>query len=118
MVVNKEIGMKLKVLRAEIECDWYYEKGEPKRKRAFGASNDCEFTIPEAKEFCDAPEKGDVFAWFRGKELIGVVDSDGYGAIYKVRKPFSEEDSIKEGFCDTWEQAEDACIEEMIKLIQ
>jgi hypothetical protein len=117
MVVNKEIGMKLKALRAEIECDWYYEKDELKRKRAFGASNDCEFTVSEAKEFCDAPEKGDVFAWFRGKGIIGAIHvlSKNYSFLIFTN---DKDDGFTGKDFDTWEQAEDACIEEMIKLIQ
>jgi hypothetical protein len=115
MVVNKEIGMKLKALRAEIECDWYYEKDELKRKRAFGASNDCEFTVPDAKDFCDAPEKGDVLAWFRGKGIIGIPQLSH--VFYFVIHNGKKEVHIGESF-PTWEQAEDACIEEMIKLIQ
>jgi hypothetical protein len=117
MIVNKEVARKLRDIGFKEPTDYLYNHiGE--KKKYLDADSGNQLYVDKGFDNCDAPEKGDVFAWFRGKELIGVVDSDGYGAIYKVRKPFSEEDSIKEGFCDTWEQAEDACIEEMIKLIQ
>lgn len=122
MVVSRDIALKLKEVGYDAPADYIYKPYQQKRavRKICSTGKVTSFNEesegnPYYADWCDAPEKGDVFAWFRGKGIIGIPQLSH--VFYFVIHNGKKEVHIGESF-PTWEQAEDACIEEMIKLIQ
>jgi hypothetical protein len=116
MVVNKEIARKLRDVGFSDPTDYLYNHiGE--KKKYLDADSGNQLYIDKGFDNCDAPEKGDVFAWFRGKGITGLV-LPLPRSFYFVAYQANDEAGFTSKNFPTWEQAEDACIEEMIKLIQ
>ena len=114
MIVNKEVARKLRDIGFREPTDYLYNHiGESKKYLDADSGN--QLYIDKGFDNCDAPEKSDVFAWFRSKGIIGCVQLSH--VFYFVIHNNKKEVHIGESF-PTWEQAKDACIEEMIKLIQ
>lgn len=124
MVVSRDIALKLKEVGYDAPADYIYKPYQQKRAvrkicstgkvTSFNEENEGN---PYYADWCDAPEKGDVFAWFRSEGVIGApqVLSKKYSFLIFTNE---NEDAFTGKDFPTWEQAEDACIEEMIKLIQ
>lgn len=116
MVVNKEIAKKLRDVGFNMPTDYFYTKKDKPVRRSEAHSGNKYYATTGMPE-CDAPKKGDVFAWFRGKGITGVVlplPRNFYFVLYQS----NDEAGFTSKNFPTWEQSEDACIEEMIKLIQ
>ena len=69
----------------------------------------------------DAPDKSDVFAWFRKKLIFGVTHpmlcGNFYSYVYRDGETFVSPNPPHDEF-ETWEEAEDACILKMIELCE
>ena len=116
MVVSKEIARKLRDAGFREPTDYLYNHiGE--KKKYLDADSGNQIYADKGFDNCDAPEKGDVFAWFRSKEITGVVLPLPRNFYFVVYQSHDEAGFTSKSF-PTWEQAEDACIEEMIKMIQ
>jgi hypothetical protein len=114
MLVNKGIARKLRDAGFREPTDYLYNHiGE--KKKYLDADSGNQLYADKGFDNCDAPEKDDVFAWFRGKGIVGFVQLSVDFHFIVFNK--NTEVRVGESF-PTWEQAEDACIEEMIKLIQ
>ncbi len=116
MIVNKEVARKLRDIGFREPTDYLYNHiGESKKYLDADSGN--QLYIDKGFDNCDAPEKGDVFAWFRGKGIIGAIEVLSKKFSFMIFANENENAFTGKDF-DTWEQAEDACIEEIIKLIQ
>jgi hypothetical protein len=111
MIVNKEIARKLRDIGYTEPTDYLYNHyGEEVRQYRSSGNQDY---VDKGYENCDAPDKSDVFAWFRKKGGVGFVQPnsifDNPGFSFDVNGMYF-------GHGDTWEEAEDKCIEKMIEL--
>lgn len=109
--VSYEQAVALKELGFDEECLKYYLQENDK----WVVSDDY-----DGGHFVTAPLKQQVFRWFREKYgLLGYVDSDTqeYGIEYSYHVNILKEgDTWFKLYIDTYEKAENGCIEELITL--
>jgi len=110
MIVNKEIARKLRDIGFREPTDYLYNHyGEKIRQDQISGN---QLYVDKGYDNSDAPDKSDVFKWFRDKGIIGLVYVSG-GFYHQI---FQGDDQSMGKTQKTWEEAEDLCILKMIEL--
>ena len=108
--VTYEQAVKLKELGFDESCFGYYENGV--FIFWYDSKQETELLLN-----CSAPLKQQVFRWFREKyNLLSLIFKDEIHYWFEVEKDIHQECTSK-GF-DSYEEAENACIDKLISLIE
>jgi len=120
MLVNKEIALGLKKIGFDEPVDYFYRRDGTSCRKFDKTSKNAEYTDAYS-DWCDAPDKSDVFAWFRKKGIFGITHpmlcGKFYSYVYHDGETFVSPNPPHDEF-ETWEDAEDKCILKMIELCE
>jgi len=113
--VTYEVALALKELGFDEECfKWYHNPDLLTDDEVFLIYNN------DNELFAFAPLKQQVFRWFREKyDLLGYIDSDTmeYGIEYSYHiNILKRGDTWFNLYIDTYEEAEERCIDKLIKI--
>lgn len=112
MIVSKEIARKLRDIGFREPTDYQFNHYGGLIRNDYALTGN-QIASDKGYGNCDAPDKSDVFAWFRKKGIIGEVGWSDYGFYYWL---ISTSPEFTHPGYETWKEAEDACIEKMIEL--
>lgn len=115
MLVNKEIARKLRDIGFNDPTDYFYNPGGDVLRNDMDSQGN-EYWISEGLDGAEAPDKSDVFAWFRKKGFIGAVNYWVSQDCYYFSIKGVDGLSTGKYLSWEWEEAEDKCILKMIEL--
>ena len=111
--VNYDQAVALKELGFDEPCFGYYDIDEG---YSIGYALCFSYLDLQPKIGCSAPLKQQVFRWFRDKyDLLCYIRKVGSNYWYNID---IEDGNEFEGRFDTYEEAEDACIDKLIEIVK
>jgi len=117
--VTYEQALALKELGFNEHCMGFYYYAVPELRWVLQISSDYHKIV----SIVDAPLKQQVFRWFREKKLHNnfpsIIQTRNWATLYRILEwhPGNDSTSIREsGYYDTYEEAESACIYELIEI--